>query len=131
MTRQKLFLSIPLAIPAGLLFYCWTIILSTETLATWRHYVGLGLFLILTIFYFKSYKLTVIGTGIYFLLATFNVLSMTAEVTTSWLKIGPVQTPPIQLLSLGLFILFAILNFDPLIDIYLDYKDSKQAKTKS
>ena len=131
MTRQKLSLSIPLAIAAGLLIYCWTIILSTETLATWRHYVGLGLFLILTIFYFKSYKLTVIGTGIYFLLATFNLLSMTAEVTTSWLRIGPVQTPPIQLLSIGLFILFAILNFDPLIDIYLNYKEAKQAKTKS
>lgn len=131
MTRQKLFLSIPLAIVAGLLIYCWTIILSTETLATWRHYVGFGLFLILIFFYFKSYKLTVIGTGIYFLLGTFNVLSITAEISTSWLRIGPVQTPPVQLLSLGLFILFAILNFDPLVDMYLDYKEAKQAKTKA
>ena len=52
---------------------------------------------------------------------------MTVEITTSWLRIGPVQTPPIQLLSLGLFVLFAVLNLDPLIDIYLDYKESKQA----
>lgn len=131
MTKQKIFILIPLAIAAGLLIYCWTIILSIDTLATWRHYVGIVLFLTLIFFYFKSYKLTVIGTGIYFLLATFNVLSMTAEISTSWLRIGPVQTPPVQLLSLGLFILFGILNFDPLIDMYLDYKEAKQAKTKS
>jgi hypothetical protein len=131
MTRQKIFLSIPLVIAAGLLLYSWIIILSTDALATWRHYVGLALFLILTFFYFKSYKLAVVGTGIYFLLATFNVLSMTAKISTSWLRIGPVETPPVQLLSLGLFILFAILNIDTLIDIYLDYKEARQAKAKS
>ncbi|MEX6690867.1 hypothetical protein QTN47_25385 [Danxiaibacter flavus] len=130
MTRQKVFLSLPLAIAAGLLIYCWTIIFSTDTLATWRHYVGLGLFLILIFFYFKSFKLTVIGTGIYFLLATINALSMTAEISVSWLRIGPIETPPVQLLSLGLFILFAILNFGTLTEIYLDYKESKQAKAK-
>jgi len=130
MTRQKIFLSIPLAIMATFLIYCWTIILSTDILATWRHYVGLGLFLILILFYFISFKLTAIGTGLYLLLATINVLSMTAEISTSWVRIGPVETPPVQLLSLGLFILFAILNFDPLIDIYLDYKEAKQAKAK-
>ncbi len=130
MTRQKILVLIPLVIVAGLLIYCWTIILLTDTLATWRHYVGLGLFLILIFFYFKSYKLTAIGTGIYLLLATFNVLAMTAEINTSWLRIGPVETPPVQLLSLGLFILFAILNFDLLIDIYLDYKEGKQTKNQ-
>jgi len=131
MTKRKIFLLIPLVIAAGLLIYCWTIILSTDTLATWRHYVGFGLFLILAFLYFKNLKLTIVGTGIYLLLATFNVLSMTAEISTSWLRIGPVETPPIQLLSLGLFILFAILNFDILIDIYLDYKEAKQLKAKS
>ena len=130
MTRQKIFISIPLAIAAGLLIYSWTIFLLTEALASWRHYVGLVLFFVLTLFYFKSYKFTIVGTGIYFLLATFNMLSMTAEITTSWLSIGPVRTPPIQLLSFGLFILFAVLNLDPLIEIYLDYMDSKQAIKK-
>jgi hypothetical protein len=130
MTRQKLFLFIPLTIVVGLLIYCWTIIISTEVLATWRHYVGLGLFLVLMFCYIKSFKLAAIGTGIYLLLGTFNVLSITAETSTSWLRIGPIETPPIQLLSLGIFTLFAILNFDPLIDSYLDYKESKQSKLK-
>jgi hypothetical protein len=130
MKRTKIYLSIPLAIMAGLLIYCWIIIFSTNILATWRHYVGLGLFLILVLFYFKSFKLTAIGTGIYLLLATSNVLSMTAGIKTSWLRIGPVETPPVQLISLGLFILFFILNFDTLTDIYLDFKEAKQAKAK-
>jgi len=130
MTKQKILRSIPLIIVAGLLIYCWTIILSTEILATWRHYVGLGLFVIIIFFYFKSFKLTAIGTGLYLLLATFNVLAMTAEIGTSWLRIGPVETPHIQLLSLGLFILFFIINFDPLVDMYLDYKEAKQTKVK-
>jgi cell division protein FtsW (lipid II flippase) len=130
MTRQRFFLYIPLTIVVGLLIYCWTIIISTDVLATWRHYVGLGLFLFLMFFFIQSFKLAAIGTGFYLLLATFNVLSITAETSTSWLRIGPIETPPIQLLSLGIFILFAILNFDSLIDSYLDYKESKQSKLK-
>lgn len=130
MTKQKNLRSIPLVIVAGLLIYCWTIILSTDILATWRHYVGLGLFVVIIFFYLKSFKLTAIATGLYLLLATFNALAMTPEIGTSWLRIGPVETPPIQLLSLGLFILFFIINFDPLVDMYLDYKEAKQTKVK-
>lgn len=130
MTRKKLFLSIPLVIVAGLLIYCWAIILSTDILATWRHYIGLGLFLILILLYFKSTALTIVGTGVYLLLATFNVLSITAVITTHWVRIGPVQTPPVQLLSFGHFILFAILNFDQMIEIYLDFKEARESRGK-
>lgn len=129
-TRQKLFLSIPLVIVAGLLIYCWAIILSTDILATWRHYIGLGLFLIIILLYFKSTTLTIVGTGAYLLLATFNVLSITATIKTSWISIGPVQTPPIQLSSFGLLILFSILNFDQVIDVYLDFKEARESNKK-
>ncbi len=128
MTKQKILRSIPLAIIAGLLIYCWITILATDTLATWRHYVALGLFPVLILLYFKSFTLTVIGTGLYLLLATLNVLSITAEISAGWFRIGPVETPHVQLLSLGLLILFLILNFDTLINIYLDYKESKKHK---
>ena len=125
MAKKNILLSIPLSIAAGLLIYCWVTIFSTNILATWRHYIALVLFIILIVLYFKSYKLTVMCTGVYFLLATFNLLSMTAIISTSGIRIGPVLTPPIQLLSLGLFILFAILNLDSLINIYLDYMEAK------
>jgi len=127
-TKKKILLSIPLAIIAGLLTYCWATILSTDTLAGWRHYVGLALFIVLIVLYFKSYKLALAGTGIYLLLATFNVLSMKAVISTSWLRIGSIETPPVQGLSLVLLLLFFILNFDALSDMYLDYKESKAVK---
>ncbi|MFT3702140.1 MAG: hypothetical protein QM802_07210 [Agriterribacter sp.] len=130
MTKQKIFLFIPLAIITGLLIYGWTIILSTDIVATWRHYVGLGLFLVLIFLYFQNFKWTIPGTGLYLLLATINLLSMTAEIKTSWITIGPVSTPPIQLLSLGLFVLFGFLNFTPLTEMYLDYKEAKAPKAK-
>jgi len=128
MKKQTISLIIPLVLSTGLIIQCWIIILTTDILANWRHYTGLGLFLILIVLYFKSYKLTIIGTGIFLILATFNVLSITAQISTSGLKIGPIQTPSIQLLSLGLFILYFILNFDAIIDIYLKYKNTGRTK---
>ena len=97
---------------------------------TWQHYVALGLFAVLVFLFFKSFNKTVIATGLYLLLATFNGLSMTPEIITSWFRIGPVETPPFQLLSLGLLVLFLILNSDTLVNMYLDNKESKaQHKT--
>ena len=128
MTKQKILLSIPLSIVAGFLIYCWITILSTDILATWRHYIALVLFFVLILLYLKSFALTVIGTGLYLLFATLNVLSITAEMGTTWFRIGLAETPHLQLLSLGLLILFFILNFDTLTNIYLDYKESKEPK---
>jgi len=130
MTKKKILLLIPLIIITGLLIYCWTTILFTDIIATWQHYVALGLFAVLVFLYFKSFSKTVIATGLYLLVATFNGLSMTPEINTSWFRIGPVETPPFQLLSLGLLVLFLILNSDTLVNIYLDNKEAKaQHKT--
>lgn len=111
-----------------MLIYCWTIILTTEILATWRQYIGLFLFFILGILFLKNIVATIVGTGIYLLLATFNLLAMTPTITVSGIKIGPISTPPVQLISLLLFILYFCLNMDSLIDIYLDYKEDRIAK---
>lgn len=129
MTKQKVLLYIPLVIIAGLLLYSWTVILLTEALATWRHYIALELFLILVLLCLRNFKLTIIGTALYLLLGTLNVLCMTVEVTTTWFKIGPVETPPLQFLSLGLLTLFFALNFDTLTNMYLDHKESKDWKS--
>ena len=66
-----------------------------------------------------------------FCLVQFNVLSVTGDISVSWFKIGPVETIPVSLLLLSLFILFAILNMDSFIDMYLDYKERKQRIEKS
>lgn len=126
MAKSKKLALIPLVLVAVLLAYCWTVILTTEILATWRHYVGLILFIGLITLFFKSIAKATVATGFYLLLGTFNVLALTAEINTSWFRIGPIETPPFQLLSLGLLVLYSILNIDPLINIYLDHKERKQ-----
>lgn len=107
-----------------MLIYCWGIILTTEILATWRQYIGLLLFFILAFLFLKNIVAAIISTGLYLLLATFNLLAMTPTITVSGIRIGAISTPPVQLISLGLFILYFCLNMDSLIDIYLDYKEA-------
>jgi hypothetical protein len=128
MTRKKklkILLLIPLGIIAGLLIYSWTIFLLTDIIATWRHYLALGLFTILVYLYFRSFEKCVVATGVYLLLATFNALSMTPQIILGWVKIGPIKTPPFGTLSLLLLILFLILNADALVNMRLDQKEAK------
>jgi hypothetical protein len=135
MTKQKILLLIPLTIVAGLLVYSWATILFTDVIATWRHYVALGLFAALIFLFFKSLTKSVLATGLYFIIGTCNLLTLTPSVTTNsyGLRIGSAEiwTPSFQLLSFGLLVLYFILNFDTLTNIYLDYKETRQAKNKN
>ena len=127
MNKQKLLIFIPLLLITGLLLYCWTVFIFTKTLATWRHYVGYLLFIPLVFLFFKSLPKVTVGLGIYLLLATFNLLSITPAITTTWLNIGSsrLHTPPVQVSSFGLFVLYFIINLDSLINIQLDHKEVK------
>jgi hypothetical protein len=130
MSKQKIRIIIPLIVIAAFVIYTWCSIIFTDYAATWRHYIGLVGFLILVFLFFKSQVAVVIASAIFLLLATFNVLAITATITTSGITIMSISTPPIQLLSLGILILYFILNFNRLIDIYLDYKEGRGLKTK-
>jgi len=79
--KQKFLLLIPLAIIAGFLIYSWITFLCTDIIATWRHYLALGLFVLFIYLYLKSFKKALLATGIYLLLATFNAYSMTPEIS--------------------------------------------------
>src|SRR3954447_3836137 len=98
MTKERKRLLIPIIIVGLLLVYCWITILTTEVLATWRHYVGLVLFIGIGLLFLKSVTKATIAVGIYLLLGTFNTLALTSEINTSWFAIGPIETPQIQLL---------------------------------
>ena len=132
--KQKICLLIPLGIITGLIIYSWVSFLLTDIMPTWRHYSALVLFAVLVYLYFKSFTKTIIATGLYLLLATLNGLSITPEIITSWFRLGTpfgsIGTPHFQILSLMLFVLFLVLNFDTLFNMYLDYKEAKsQRKT--
>ncbi|MGN6247357.1 MAG: hypothetical protein ACTHNG_03315 [Ginsengibacter sp.] len=123
--RQKVSLLIPLGIITGLLIYSWITFLLTDVTITWQHYLAIGLFAVLVVLYFRSFEQTVIATGLYLLLATFNILSMTPQIITSWFKIGSIETPHFGTLSSLLLLLFLILNSDALVNMYLDQKEAK------
>jgi hypothetical protein len=132
MQKQKILLLIPLFIIGGLLIYSWAVILFTEVDATWRHYLALALFGGLIFLFFKNFTKTILATGVYLILGTCNLLALTPSVTTNsyGLRIGSLElwTPTFQLLSFGLLLLFFFLNFDSLVNIYLDYKEARQTK---
>jgi hypothetical protein len=127
--KQKILILIPLLITAGFFLHGWIIILTTDVLATWRHYLGLVFFLILVFLFFTTKAQVIVTTGLFLLLATFNLLAITPTITTTYIgkNFGTITitTPPVQLLSLGIFAVYFILNLDSLINIYLDYKEAK------
>ncbi len=91
MTKQKILIVIPLSLIIIILSYCWVIMLTTEILATWRHYFGLIFFLAIIFLFFKNIAGAVVATGVYLLLATFNILAITPQMAVSWLRIGPID----------------------------------------
>jgi hypothetical protein len=130
MRKQKILMLVPLAIVLGFLIHCWTNALLNTFIPNWRHYIGIVLFVPLLILFFKDLCKAIIGLGVYLLLTTFNLVAITPAITTSWINFGSsgLTTPPVQLLSLGLFILYFIMNLDSLINIQLDYKKAKTLK---
>jgi hypothetical protein len=128
---KKLLLSVLIVI-AGVLGYCWYIILFTEIEATWRHYLAVVLFVPLLILFKKDIKKAVLCTGLYLILGTCNLLTLTPSVTSNsyGIKIGSVEiwTPTFQLYSFLLLTFFFLVNFNSLVNYYLDYQDSKKSR---
>ena len=134
MSRQKIRILIPLIIIAGLLLYTWIMILTTDSAAIIQHYIGLVLFIPLGYLFSKNLNRTIIWTGIYLLLGVVKFLAITPSLvsTSAGISIGPLQLgmPSFQVIPFLIFILYAILNFDQLAEIYLDYKEAKEKKNK-
>jgi hypothetical protein len=130
MTKKKILFVIPIIIIGGLLIYSWILFLFTDAVPTWRHYLALLLFIVLILLFVKDSKKANLGIGLYLILCTFNLLALTPSVTTNayGIDLGSLKlwTPNFQLLSFGLLLLFLILNFDTLINTYLDFKDKKK-----
>jgi len=76
----------------------------------------------------------VLATGIFLILGTCNMLTLTPLLTSHsyGIKIGSFElwTPAFQLLSFCILLLFFFMNFDTLANIRLDYMDAKRLKGK-
>lgn len=131
MTKKRILSLVPLLLVSAFLLYCWCLLLLEQIIPVWRHYVGLALFLPVVYGHAKKRPWAVVGLGIYLMLATFNALAFTTVITTHWLNIGSggLHTPPVQLSSLGILILWFVLNVDTLIALELDYRAARKNRT--
>jgi hypothetical protein len=66
----------------------------------------------------------VVAIGIYLFLGIMNLLVITPSINLFFIEIKPLSIF-FQPLSLGLFVLYFLLNNDTLLNMYLDYRENK------
>ena len=125
MKKKIILTAVVLAIISYFLIDTWVTILRENYVVKWQHLTGLLFFLPLPVLLFKNYKATVLGTGCYLISGLFRLLSLTAGISTASITIAGLEISGFNWLALGLLILFSILHVDVLIDMQLDYKESK------
>ena len=129
--KRKIFLLIPIAIITGHIIYTWFVILFVNHWATWRHFVGLALFIALIYVLIRSFVQAAVATGIYLVTGAFNLLTITPDVLLAWgFRIGPLEVslPIFQPRLFLILFIYIVLNFDTLVDIRLDYKEAKELR---
>lgn len=132
-TKRKVLFFIPFTIVVIQLIYTWFLLLTNEFAEIHiTHYLGFILFIPVLYFLYKdrTCKKALLALGLFLLLATFCVVSIFPEATHG--KMGlvisglTIPIPTISGYSLLLFILYFALNLGSLIEIHLDYKESKR-----
>lgn len=130
--KQKIRILIPTILTATALVYCWTVLLINNFIPSWKHYVALGLFIIIILLAWKRIISLMISLGIYLLFASFHLISLSYN--QSVFVFGSLDSqynPRFQLLSLALFVLYFILNLDSLIEWDLDRKERIEKRKKA
>ncbi len=131
--KRKILLLLPLAVIASFIIYTWCVIMSGNIIATWRHYIGLVLLIVVIYILARSFTTGVVATGVYLIIGLLNLLTITPDVITAFfIRIGSLEihTPLFQPKLFLIFLLYFFLNFDTLVDIQLDYKEAKELKKK-
>ena len=125
---RKIISLIPFLIICGIVIHTWVEFITTDYIATWRHYLALIAVAINAALYFVRYKQALLLTGLILILATFNLLSFFYDIKTWVFGIGPLRTLPMELKSLLLLVIYCLVNFNFLINWYLDKKQEKARK---
>ena len=130
--KRKVLFFIPLVVVVALLLNTWFVLLTNEFAEIHlTQYLGFILFVPVLYLLYKdrSCKKALLALGLYLLLATFCVANIfpyniwsKMSITFSGLEI---PLPSMNGISLLLFILYFALNLGTLIEIQLDYKESK------
>lgn len=125
-------LLIPLLVIACYLVHSWIVLIAEGWSPHIQHYIAVLLFIPLVILFFKNLRLLMIWAGIYALLATFNLLTLTpdAERWSMGIHIAAftIASPSFQSRGFLVLLTYSILNFDGLVNMYLDHKEAKTKK---
>ena len=130
MYNLKARIIIPLLVVTAVIAYCWFNFVTTDNHPGWRHYVGITSYTAIVFLVFVKPKAVSYCLGIYLMVETFNLLAIRPEIATTWFGISPLTTPPLQLSSLAILVLFRSLNATAIINYYLDSKEQKMYANK-
>jgi hypothetical protein len=114
---------IPFILTALALIYCWLMLSMNRYIPSWKHYAALLGFLLIALAAWKKLKNILIPLGGYLLLASFHIISLSYKQSVFGLGKDTTYNPSFQLMSLGLFVLYAVLNIDVIIEWNLDRKE--------
>lgn len=130
--KQRIRILVPLLIIATLLCFTVGSYLAGAADLHIRNYAAMLLFVPLVFWFFKKPVRAVLATGLYLVLASFNLLVMAPYTSYAWVRLGSdvtnPQVPLFQWEGFLILVLYAILNFDRLVEVLLDYKESRACK---
>jgi hypothetical protein len=126
--RRKLIAALPFIAVCVIMLYTWIEFATNMYLPTWRQYLALALVIVNVVVYFVRFRQAILLTGIILALATVNLLCFFAIIQTSWITIGSVSTPGIQLWSLLILGGWFAVNYSNLINWYLDFQEARKKK---
>jgi hypothetical protein len=128
MKNRKVRILIPFVLTSIALIYCWVTLLVNSYIPDWKHYSALFLFAILTIFLVRDFYKMLVPLGIYLLLASVHIISLSYNKATFFFGPDNPYNPHFQLMSVGIFIVYLVLNLDGLIDMQLDREERKSTR---
>ncbi|BAV07769.1 hypothetical protein SAMN05421788_103119 [Filimonas lacunae] len=126
MNKKTLFRYIPFVIIVIIHLYAWVVIATTDkepAIGQWAALLLIGVNLLL---YIKKMAYGLLATAIILVLSSLSIIEIYAHTITGsfFVRIGQLElaTPHIQWRSVGLLVLYCILNFNYWIELYADYK---------
>lgn len=135
MKRKYVYILVPLLTAVFLLVNAWISIFTKNYIPQISHYLAVIFILPPFIFLLNRFNWSVLYTGVYLLLTTFNVFSLSADLSSNQFCFGAspnqVCTPGVNLPSLGVLVLFLIFNYTLLEGMYIDYSERKSQKPNS
>ena len=124
MRKEKMQILIPFSLTSIYLLYCWVMLFINDYIPTWKHYTTLVLFVVVSVLFVRRQIASlVIALGVYLLLASFHIISLSYQQATFFFGPDSPYNPHFQLMSIGIFIVYISLNLNHLFDIELDWKE--------